>query len=208
MKIYVENQILEYENKKDEIDNILSEIDKIITKSSKTLSHMTIDDFEVYESYYDYFLDNIRVIEKVEVVSLTYKELVDNILISTMDYIGRISTKVEELANSFYKSPDREVWDSLNDLLGGISWIMNTFISIDQDTRLKDIVSSYENWNIYAKEVFSLKDILEDFEGSLSSGDNVSIADILSYEILPIFNEMKVKILELVKMEGSPNDFS
>ena len=203
MKIYIENQVLEYKNDKNEMDNILNEIDNIVSKSSKILSHMVIDDFEVYEGYYDYFLDNIRVIEKVEVISLTYKELVDDILISTMDYIGRIPFKIEELSNSFYKNPDRQAWNNLNDLLGGISWIMNSFTSIDQDSRLKDVISSYENWNLYAKEVFALKDILPDLEGSLSSGDNITIADILSYEILPIFNEMEVKLLDLVKMEGS-----
>jgi hypothetical protein len=203
VKIYIENQVLEYKNDKNEMDNILNEIDNIVSKSSKILSHMVIDDFEVYEGYYDYFLDNIRVIEKVEVISLTYKELVDDILISTMDYIGRIPFKIEELSNSFYKNPDRQAWNNLNDLLGGISWIMNSFTSIDQDSRLKDVISSYENWNLYAKEVFALKDILPDLEGSLSSGDNITIADILSYEILPIFNEMEVKLLDLVKMEGS-----
>lgn len=203
MKIYIENQVLEYKNDKNEIDNILNEIDNIVNKSSKILSYMVIDDFEVYEGYYDYFLDNIRVIENVEIIVLTYKELVDDILISTMDYIGRIPSKVEELANSFYKNPDRQVWNNLNDLLGGISWIMNSFTSIDQDSRLKDVISSYENWNLYAKEVFALNDILPDLEGALSSGDNITIADILSYEILPIFNEMEVKLLDLVKMEGS-----
>lgn len=203
MKIYIENQILEYENNKDKIDNILNEIDNTITKSSKILSHMVIDDFEVYEGYYDYFLDNIRVIEKVEIIAITYKELIDDILISTMDYVGSTPNKIEMLADSFYKNPDKEAWNDLNDFLGGISWIMNTFTSIDQDTRLKDIISSYEGWNLYAKEIFSLKGILEDFEGALSSGDNVTIADILSYEILPIFNEMEAKLLELLKVEGS-----
>ena len=35
---------------------------------------------------------------------------------------------------------------------------MNTFNSIDQDIRLKDIISNYENWNLYRCEVLSLKD--------------------------------------------------
>lgn len=205
MKIYIENKILEYENDKHEIENILNEIDNIISKSSKILSHMVIDDFEVYESYYDYFLDNIKVIGKVEVVSLTYKELITDILISTMDYVRNTPEKIEELANSFYKNSDVDAWNDLNDLLGGISWIMNTFTSIDQDVRLKDVISSYEGWNFYAKEIFSFKEILEDLEGALYSGDNVTIADILSYEILPIFNEMEVKLLELVKVEEFPN---
>jgi len=203
LKIYIENQILGFENNKNEIDKILGEIDNIMDKSCKILSHIIIDDFEIYEDYYDYFLDNIRVIEKVEVISSTYKELVEEILISTIDYIKRVPLKVEELANNFYKNPSIQDWNDLNDLLGGISWTMNTFVSIDQDSRLKDVVLSYENWNLYAKEVFALQEILPDFEGALSVGDNITIADILSYELIPIFIKMVEELLELVNLEGS-----
>lgn len=208
MKIYIENQILEFENNTKEIDNIFNEIDNIINKSSKILSHMVIDDFEIYQDFYDYFSDNIRVIEEVKVITLTYKELVCDILISTVEYIGRIPEKIEELANKFYKNPGKESWNDLNDLLGGITWIINTFSSIDQDKRLKDVVSSYESWNLYAKETFLLQDILPDFEGALENNDNVTIADILLYEILPIFKEMGERLLELVKMGGKLDDLN
>ncbi len=208
LKIYIENQILEYENNKDEINKILNEIDSVITKSSKTLSHMVIDGYEIYETFYDYFLDNIRAIEKVDVIALTYKELVDDILISTLNYLERTPDIIENLADKFYKNPYGDDWNDLNNLLGGISWIMNTFSSIDQDGRLKDIVSSYEDWNLYAKELFSLQEILSDFEGALSSGDNVTIADILSYEITSIFKDMAGRLSSLVSMEANLYDLN
>lgn len=208
MKIYIEDQILEYENSKAEIDKLLNEIDTMVTKSSKTLSHMVIDGYEIYENFYDYFLDNIRVIENVEVVALTFKELVDDILISTLNYLERTPDIIEKLADKFYKTPDIEAWNDLNDLLGGISWIINTSSSIDQDVKLKDIVSSYEDWNLYAKELFSLQEILPDFEGALSSGDNVTIADILSYEITSIFKEMAERLSRLVSMEENLYDLN
>lgn len=208
MKIFIEDQILEYENRKDEIDKILNEIDTIIIKSSKILSHMVIDGYEIYENFYDYFLDNIRVIENVEVVALTLKELVDDILISTLNYLERTPNIIENLADKFYKTPDIEAWNDLNDLLGGISWIINTSSSIDQEGRLKDIVSSYEDWNHYAKELFSLQEILPDFEGALSSGDNVTVADILSYEITSIFKEMAERLSRLVSMEENLYDLN
>ncbi|MBU5436669.1 hypothetical protein KQI42_01540 [Tissierella sp. MSJ-40] len=208
MKIYIENQILEYENNKDEIDNILTEIDDIITNSSKTLSYMIIDDFEVFNNYYDYFLDNIRVIEKIEVVSVTYKELINDILNSTLDYLERTPNLIDELANSFYKNPNRESWKNLNDLLEGIGWLIDTFSSIDRDKRLKDIVLNYENWNLYAEGIFSIKEILGDFEAALSNDDYISIADILLYEISPKFKEMAKNLLGLVSREAALDGLS
>ncbi|WP_313233170.1 hypothetical protein [Tissierella praeacuta] len=201
MKIYIENQILKFEKSIKEIDSIFEEIDNIVNKSSKILSHMVIDSIEVYQDYYDYFLDNIRVIEEVKVITLTYKELVDDILNSTLDYLERTPTIIENLADNFYKNPDNQDWQELNNLLDGISWIMTTFSSIDQDKRLKDIIINYEDWNRYAKEIFSLKELLVEFEEALSSNDNVSIADILSYEIVPIFITMKERLVELIDIE-------
>jgi len=201
VKIYIENQILKFEKSIKEIDSIFEEIDNIVNKSSKILSHMVIDSIEVYQDYYDYFLDNIRVIEEVKVITLTYKELVDDILNSTLDYLERTPTIIENLADNFYKNPDNQDWQELNNLLDGISWIMTTFSSIDQDKRLKDIIINYEDWNRYAKEIFSLKELLVEFEEALSSNDNVSIADILSYEIVPIFITMKERLVELIDIE-------
>lgn len=208
LKIYIEDQVLESRNDIKEIDNIFSEIDNIINKSSKILSYMIIDNFEVYQDFYDYFLENIRVIQEVKVIALTYKELVHDILISAFEYIKRVPEKIEELANKFYKNSERQTWNDLNDLLGGITWIINTFFSIDQDKRLKDVVSNYKSWNLYAKEIFALKEILPDLEIALENNDNVTIADILLYEILPIFNEIGERLLELVKMEGKLDDLN
>ena len=208
LKICIEEEVLEYENSKEKIDKILNEIDTIINKSSKILSHMVIDGYKIYENFYDYFLDNIRVIEKVEVVAFTYKELVNDILISTLNYLERTPNIIENLANKFYTNPDKESWNDLNDLFDGISWIINTFLSIDKDNRLKDVVLSYEDWNLYAKELFSLQEILPNFEGALSSGDNVTIADILSYEITSIFKEVASRLSSLVSMEASLYDLN
>ena len=208
MKIYIENQILEFDNDRNEIDNILNRIDEEITKASKVLNHMVINDNEIFNNYYDYFLDNINSIEKVEVILITYKELVNDTLSSTLDYLNRTPNLIDDLADSFYKSPDRKSWKNLDDLLEGIGWIINTYVTIDKDKNLNDVIGNYENWNLYSKEIMSLNEILPDFEDALSNQDNVSIADILSYEIKPIFETMAERLSELVSIEENINDLN
>ncbi|NLY45192.1 MAG: hypothetical protein GX053_04285 [Tissierella sp.] len=208
MKIYIENQILEFNNDKNEIDKILNEIEKEITKSSKVLNSLVIDDHEIFSDYYDYFLDNIKVIEKVEVVLLTYKDLVNETLISTKKYLDRTEQPIENLANNFYKSPSVKAWKDLNDLLEGISWLIGTYSTIDNDRNLNNVIGSYESWNLYSKEIISLNDILVDLEDALSNQDNVAIGDMLSYEIKPMFNTMADKISELVDAKENLNDLN
>jgi hypothetical protein len=208
LKIYVENQILEFDNKIDRIDELLKEIDNIVLESSKVINSMLIDGHEIFGDYYDNLLNNIKIIEKVKVIASTYKELVESTLNSTLDYLERVPNLIEALANDFYKSPSSKSWSDLNDLLGGISWIISTFSSIDNDINLKDVVSDYEKWNLYSKEIFSLSEILPDFEDALSSQDNITIADILSYEIHPKFNSMSERLSELVSVEENISDLN
>ena len=87
------------------------------------------------------------------------------------------------------------------DLIDGIRWIIDTFVSIDSNVDLKNIVKSYEEWNRYAKDIYSLKELLLEFEEILENSDYVSIADILSYELIPLFKEMKEKLEKLVLEE-------
>lgn len=206
MKIYVENQILEFENDKNEIDSMLSRIEKEVIITSKILNSMVIDDYEIFGDYYDYFFDNISSIEKVEVILLTREELVNDILSSTLDYLNRTPELIESLANNFYKSPEGKSWSDLNDLLEGISWIISTFSSIDKDRSLNDVVADHESWNLYSKEIISLSNIIPNFEDALSNQDSVTIADILSYEIHPKFNTMAEKLSELVSVGENIND--
>lgn len=208
MKIYIGNQIFEFESDKNEIDNIFDTIEKEVTKTSKVLNSLKVDDNEIFNDYYDYLLDNINTIEKVEVVLYTFKELVNETLTSTMNYLIRTPNLIENLANNFYKNPDKKSWIDLNNLLEGISWLISAFSTIDNDRNLNNVVNNYESWNLYSKGVLSLSEILPDFEDALSNKDNVTIADILSYEIQPKFIEMSERLSELITTEESINDLN
>lgn len=198
MKIYILDKVLEYENNKNNVENIFNEIEDILSKASETVEYMIIDNVQIYEDFYNYFSDKINEIEKVEIVTITYKQLVNDVLGSTLNYLEKGLPIIKGLGNGFYNTPTKESWQDLNDLLGGISWIMNTFSLIDQNSKIKDIVLNYENWNLYAKEVFLLKEILIDFESALSNEDMITVGDILLYEISPIFSRMIDLLLTLV----------
>lgn len=208
MKVHIENQILEFKNDKNKIEQLLNKIDKEVGEISKILNSMVIDDYEIFNDYYDYFLDNINSIEKVEVTLVTYKELVDDILGSTLDYLTRTPDLIDNLADNFYRNPDKESWSNLADLLEGIAWIISTFTTINKDKNLNDVIVEYENWNLYSREIMSLNRILPNLEDALSNKDNVTLADILSYEIKPRFNTMAEKLADLVSMEASVDDLN
>lgn len=198
MKVYILDKVLEYNNEKNVIESMFQEIDNILEKSNCFFSHLLIDDLEVYEDHYDYFKDNIRNIKEVKVVVSTLKELVQNIMLSAVDYLNRAIPEIDILSNEFYKTPSEQSWAKFSDLLEGIAWIMDSFNAIDTNGKLKELVSSYEEWNSYAKDIYSLHELLRDLEKVIENQDTVSVADILSYEINPLFIDIKEKLEGLV----------
>lgn len=208
MIIHILGKSLEYENKQEVLDTIFKEIDNIVNSANMIFSHLIIDGQEVYNDFYDYFLDNMKNIQEVKVVTRTAKEAFEEILLSTIDYLNRAIPEIEVLSNEFYKTPSRESWGKLGDLLEGVKWIMDTFMIIDADFGLKNIVNRYEDWNIYAEDIYKLNEILIEFEEILENSDFVSTADILSYEIIPLFNDMKKKLEKLISEEVEIDDFN
>ena len=202
MKLKIENQIFEFDNTEAGITTLFAKIEEVVESSSKVLSHMRIDYMEIYDDYYSYFKDNIHVIREVEVVTLAYKELVEDILSSTVEYLNKAIPLTEELSSKFYREPLSGDWKGLKDLLEGISWIISTFSSIDGDDRLGLVVESYESWNDYATSIYDLQDIIEEFMDVMENQDNVAIADLLRYEITPKFEMMSENLSPFVPVSG------
>ena len=201
MKIHILDKTLEYENNIDILDTMFNEVNNIVGGTSLIFSHLIIDGVIVYDDYYDYLLDNIKDIEEIIIVVKTAKKISEEVLLSTIDYLDRAIPEIEMLSNEFYKTPSKGTWQNLMDLIEGIGWIMDTFLSIDSNGELKDIVNSYEEWNLYAKDIYSLGEPMVGFEEILENNDFISTADILSYEIVPLFKEMKEKLEKLILEE-------
>jgi len=201
MKINILDKTLEYENRIEVLDDIFNKINHMVSSANLVFSHLNIDGIDVYEDHYDYFLDNIRNIEEVKVVTKTIKEISQDIILSTIDYIDRAMPEIEILADEFYKQPSQDSWHKLIQLLEGIKWIIDSFVIIDFNPELKDIVNGYEEWNLYAKDIHELSELIGEFEEILENSDFVSTADILSYEIVPLFEEMQEKLLKLISEE-------
>lgn len=199
MKIHIADEVLEYENDRGNIAKIFDEINIRLSSSSLILSHLIIDGYELYSDFYDYILENVKYIEEIQVVTRTSAEMAQEIMLSKIDYIERARPQIGVLSDEFYKTPSKDSWNKLIDLLGGIRWIIDAFTSIDLNPQLKNIVGNYEQWNLYAQDVLSLGGLVEEFEEVLENNDLVSVADILSYEIVPIFGDMKEKLEKLME---------
>lgn len=205
MKFYILDKTLECKNDSKELDNMLKKIDKIVADSNLIFSHLDIDGNEVYDDYYGYLLAHMDEIKEVKVIVKTPFEIAKDTLVSTADYLNRAIPEIEKLADEFYKTPNSKSWNKFNQLLEAIEWVISTFSAIDSGYDIEKTVKDYETWNLYAKDIYSLKDLMNEVEEVLNNQDYVSIADILSYEISPLFKDMLNKLLLLVGEEETLN---
>jgi hypothetical protein len=198
MKIYVLNKVLEYENDEELIPAILEKLEDIVEKSNCALSYLQIDGQDVHKDFDDYLLDNIDDIKEIKVVTKTIRDLEKEMLQSAGEYLEETIPKVETLSYEFFKEPTNESFIKLIELFRGIRWLVEIFELVDSNCELKYIVNSYETWNLYAKDIYSLQEIIEDFSKIFDEDDLTFIPEILHDEVAPLFRDMQNKLDILV----------
>lgn len=197
MKVYVLDEVLEYENSNIKIDAMFEEIDRIISGSPHTYSHIEIDGVIVYENIYDYFSGNIKNIKEVKVKTKKISEFVKDIIGTTADYFERAIPEIELMADEFYKTPTQQSWESLKDLTHGIQWIMDSYAAVDKSNAMENSFKNQDTWKLYAKDISGLKNLLQTLGHHLKQKNLTSLADIFSYDLIPLFRQMKEKLVVL-----------
>lgn len=186
-----------FENKDSEISKVFDYINSNLENKNVFLKSLEIDGIEIYEDYYEYFIENINFIEEVKVNFQILSELVRDTLHSSYEYIERAVPLIEALSNSFRKGPTEKSWNELENLFSGIEWILESYSNIDKYSNLNELISNYYIWNEYVVEIEKLRLTLKDFFDAVKNKDSVLISDILVYEINHIFQAMYEKLTKM-----------
>lgn len=197
MFVYIEDEVLEFENDPKIIKEIFDTINKYLNKRDLQFSHLIIDGISIYQDIYNYFFDNIENIKKVEVVIQSITDLVNETIVTASSYIGNAIPLVTELAEEFYQQPNEKTWIKLNDLFEGIQWIIESLAKIDSIKNLNNVINNYEIWNEYVQEVSKLSIFIPELESVIVAKDIITIGDMMLYEIKPLFENIldKLKLL-------------
>lgn len=201
MNIIIGEKKLQYDNKIELIDEIVETIYEEVEKMGEILYSLKIDGQEVYVDFGEYLFNNIRNIEEIKVKTLTISELIESNLMTTLDYIENSREPIGILARKLQKSLGQSDIDSLSDLFEGIEWIIESFAYIDRDPNINKKMEKKEEWNLYAKEVYTLISVMPELLSAFGKQANLSVANILLEQIIPIFKDMEIRILEIVRID-------
>lgn len=199
MKLFVDEKEYVFSDDREGVRRLLAEVERYMDESPKIVGGYRVDGAEVYEELDLYLEDLSTTPERVEVIALTPKEYVTDVLLSSHDYMLRGQDEVEGLARRFYTKPSEDEYEALADLTEGLVWILETVRLLDANPPLLETLSNRELWNEHAAAAMRLQEVVEKLVQATERRDTVLIADLLTYEIVPVFEDLTDSSLELLK---------
>ncbi|WP_182199661.1 hypothetical protein [Paraliobacillus salinarum] len=196
MKLIIDQQAMELKNERSAIDYIYTCIKEKLDQSDKKFSHMILDGQEIYEDFEDEIVEQINTLENVEIVFLTLKELMNETYLTGESYLARALPEIKATVDLFYQGGIEQAWDNLEQILFALQWIDQLVESIEKSEHQPT------NWNDYLIIITSIRAELVQLEEGIRLKDNILIADILNYELVPALENLKETFTKSIDLEG------
>lgn len=190
MQLIIGEELTEFDNNEAGIEQILHTIEEKAAATQSVFSHLIIDGIAVFDDFADYLQNNLANIKVIQVQFLTLREYLQSVLVSTSEYLQRAIPAVEQLADSVYTQIDTDNWQQISQLIEGIQWLHDSFTVMDQLPNLAGLVNDYGQWNLYSQALSELVEVVPTISEPLKYADQVSISDIILYEIKPAMEKL------------------
>lgn len=202
MELKILNEFYHFPNELEQVEELFTFINDKLGNTEYHFSHLVIDDKEIYEDFDTYIGDNINQIEKIEVIAKTIKEFTNEILLSLEQYLKGAIPELENLTTKMYQTNLNETIDNFTQFLDGVQWINEAISAIDKNQEKPN------QWDDVILTIANLNEELKGIEEAIENNDNVLIADILQYEIVPILKELQQYITQIIDCGVKRNDIS
>ncbi|MGE7544926.1 hypothetical protein [Sporosarcina newyorkensis] len=200
MKLLFQEQIVEFEQRPS-ADDVIEAINKLL-KRDFYFGHLVADGVEITEEPELFLTKELGTIESLVIIGIPAKEFINDLLLSAEEYTERAKPYISNLFNAFYNNPAGEDWASLAELFEGIQWLSTMIDTVAVSTVCPT------NWATINASVAELQCELKNLEEALENTDTVLIADMLQYEVLPVFEEIAKEIKEIIDTEGMRHDLN
>src|SRR5690606_4371313 len=178
MKLLFQYQEIQFE-KSLTVEKVMEKVKQLLG-DKYYFSHFIANGVEMYEDLEQYLEINLYSIQELRIISKTVREFVNDLLLTAEDYLVRAIPEISLLTHDFYQNPTSESWNKFTQLLDGIQWLIQMTQSINS------VHEKPGKWMTYLKRVKLLENELKVLGEAVGNNDNILIADLLLYEILPI----------------------
>lgn len=198
MKVTVLDETKNINNTNSVYEQVQTFINNTIDNKDVFFSHMVIDGVEIYHDFEFYVEDHLSEIEHIHVEVRTAEEFIQDIISSIQQYVESALPELKQLSDEFYQTSQSSSWGKLHDLFEALQWIHESIMSIDREK------ARPSDWDEKLVISSSFEPIFPNLLEALEAKDNILIADIITYEIIPLFQRLgQMKSSEDSKRDSS-----
>ncbi|AKM20406.1 Uncharacterised protein [[Flavobacterium] thermophilum] len=184
MQLNIFGQTFEYRNDRSELEGMWQNIFSMLAEEDRQLSHLVVDGVEVYDEMEAYIEERIDSIRTIDVVAVTMQEYIRDVFQTMHSYLTRALPEIERIIDEFYQTPSEHTWIRFEQMLEGIQWIDQALYWLTEHP--KHSLDRQALARIRETLAEQLRQLLE----AVEAGDAILIADLIQYEIKPLWKEM------------------
>jgi len=170
---------------RNQLETCWNQIQQDALRNNEVPYFLRINGLEIYENLYETLQENITTEPlEAELVTIHQDQLLMEIRHSLEEYISRVLSQLEQLADPFYGEVESNHWNKLGVLLEGLDWVMQSWsglASMFSEHRQQQMLSLQRNFEQATKL------LLQEMEAQNHTG----IGDCLLYELQPLLEEMQ-----------------
>jgi len=186
------------ENHGDEVISLLGRISAEAMARNMVISHVFVDDQEVYAQLEEIINSiDLESVSSITIIAVSKQDYEINILTEGYRYIIRAIPEIEKLAVSFYTGGLNEDWRKFQDFIEGLQWL----IQINESGIAKRYIEGNDLIQIEAE----LKEQPSKLLVCLENQDLVMLADMISYEVLPVVKRLAEQLSIFLENEVNMN---
>jgi hypothetical protein len=202
VKLQVLDRVYEFDVESTSAQEMVDAVNDLLMNTEYIYSHLVADGMEVYEELGCY-LSRIdgggpqEVVVIVQTKDALYRDVID----STYQYVVSATPKIAELSQEFYEGGTSHTWCSLQDFIEGLQWILSSYSTLTATHGLSFMVED-NLWRDYSEGINQLKSLIPELMDAVENQDQVLLADLLLYEIHPLFEDMQSLLEQITGSRG------
>lgn len=196
MKLIYENTTTEVNQDEQLFNTIIEKVNEAMTEEEKVFSHLIIDGTEVFEDHEAYIQQHLGEMMEIHIITRTKQEIIDDILQSIHSYLERAIPAIDELVNESFTGFTDESWLGIAQLTEGMEWMLQ-FIEA-----LREADEHPTNWQEINESFTHCEEQFKVLLQAVEENDTMHITDVLSYEIVPAYEDLKYQVKAAIEDES------
>lgn len=130
MELIFQELSINYDSKAGSLKALFQDMERLLAERNLVLYGIKIDDKEIFDDYIQHLEEEVGRYSTIKPMVATRKEIRDNLLLSTEQYLMRANPALKQMSSQFYREPSEDTWTLFQQWSEGFEWIQRMLENI------------------------------------------------------------------------------